>query len=232
MSMGFDQNGFPKLNSPFVKEDRQIEIPWYRLLITLWNRSGGSSAGGLIVPSGVILDWGGPISSIPTGWLLCDGTAVSRNNFANLFAAIGVTWGAGDGLTSFNIPNLVGKFRKGTNGTPTPGTNGGNSSIVLDIGQMPSHAHGITDPGHIHTVTDPTHSHGQNVVSNNVAGTTGTQGGTAVNTTVVGLTAPAATGITQVDAGLTGITATNAAGSSNPVNIDPANSALAVIIKT
>ena len=38
----FTQNGFPKLNSPFVLPNRQIEIPWYRLLITLWNRSGGA----------------------------------------------------------------------------------------------------------------------------------------------------------------------------------------------
>ena len=46
-------------------------------------------------------------TSVPSGYLLCDGSAVSRTTYANLFAAIGTTWGAGDGSTTFNVPNLI-----------------------------------------------------------------------------------------------------------------------------
>ncbi len=59
------------------------------------------------VPSGVILDFGG--TSAPSGYLLCDGSAVSRTTYARLFTAIGVTWGAGDTTTTFNVPDLRGR---------------------------------------------------------------------------------------------------------------------------
>ncbi len=48
-------------------------------------------------------------TSAPTGWLLCDGTAVSRSTYAALFSAISTTFGAGDGSTTFNVPDLRGK---------------------------------------------------------------------------------------------------------------------------
>lgn len=50
----------------------------------------------------------------PQGWLLCDGSAVSRTDYAALFAVIGTTYGAGDGSTTFNLPNLVDKFVEGS----------------------------------------------------------------------------------------------------------------------
>lgn len=52
-------------------------------------------------------------SSPPTGWLTCDGTAVSRTSYAALFAVIGTTWGIGDGSTTFNLPDLRGQFLRG-----------------------------------------------------------------------------------------------------------------------
>lgn len=52
-------------------------------------------------------------SSPPTGWLTCDGTAVSRTSYAALFAVIGTTWGVGDGSTTFNLPDLRGQFLRG-----------------------------------------------------------------------------------------------------------------------
>lgn len=48
-------------------------------------------------------------STIPNGWLLCDGTAVSRTTFATLFSVVGVTYGVGDGVTTFNLPDLQGR---------------------------------------------------------------------------------------------------------------------------
>ncbi len=54
---------------------------------------------------GEIWIWGGLIANVPAGSILCNGAAISRANFPNLFAAIGTVWGAGDGLTTFNVPD-------------------------------------------------------------------------------------------------------------------------------
>ena len=64
------------------------------------------------VPPGAILPYGG--ITPPSGYLLCDGSAVSRTTYSALFAAIGVQWGNGDQSTTFNIPNLQGLFMRGT----------------------------------------------------------------------------------------------------------------------
>lgn len=75
---------------------------------------------GLTLPSGMITPYGG--ATAPSGWLLCDGTAVSRETYADLFAAIGTTFGTGDGSTTFNIPNLQDKFVEGASSTNTLGS--------------------------------------------------------------------------------------------------------------
>jgi len=54
-------------------------------------------------PAGIVAMYGH--TTPPTGWLSCNGSAVSRTTYAKLFAAIGTTWGVGDGSTTFNIPN-------------------------------------------------------------------------------------------------------------------------------
>lgn len=71
----------------------------------------------MIVPVGVVQAFAG--TTTPQGWLLCDGSAVSRTDYADLYAVIGDTYGAGDGSTTFNLPNLVDKFVEGsaTSGT-------------------------------------------------------------------------------------------------------------------
>ena len=88
-------------------------------------------------PAGMIMPYAGPASNIPEGWMLCDGSAISRSTYANLYNAIGVSWGTGDGSTTFNIPDLRGMFLRGVAGTDTIGdpdagkrlanANGGNS---------------------------------------------------------------------------------------------------------
>lgn len=88
------------------------------------------------VPTGGIIPYGG--STAPTGWLLCDGAAVSRSTYADLFAIIGTTFGAGNGSTTFNLPNLTGKFPQGVDGTYTRGSTGGAAT----------HTHGNTDSAH------------------------------------------------------------------------------------
>jgi microcystin-dependent protein len=69
-----------------------------------------------LTPAGTIIHFGG--TSAPSGYLACDGTAVSRTTYSDLFSAIGTTWGTGDGSTTFNIPNLQGTFLRGA-GTQT-----------------------------------------------------------------------------------------------------------------
>ena len=71
------------------------------------------------IPAGVILTFGG--STVPEGFLLCNGAAISRTTYAKLFAAIGTLYGAGDGSTTFNLPDMRDKFAEGS-GTYTVGT--------------------------------------------------------------------------------------------------------------
>ena len=88
----------------------------------------GSTGGGAeLIPSGTIVAYGA--ASAPTGWLLCDDSAVSRSTYARLFAVIGTGYGAGDGSTTFNVPDLRDKvpLGKGTN-NDTLGTTTGSAS--------------------------------------------------------------------------------------------------------
>jgi len=73
--------------------------------------STSSPQGGGDTPVGSIISWAG--TTLPYGWLACDGTAVNRNTYAELFNAIGITWGAGDGTTTFNLPDLMGRVPLG-----------------------------------------------------------------------------------------------------------------------
>jgi Microcystin-dependent protein len=64
-----------------------------------------------LLPPGTVLPFAGAVP--PTGWLLCDGSNVSRTTYARLFAVIGTTYGAGDGSTTFGLPDLRGEFIRG-----------------------------------------------------------------------------------------------------------------------
>jgi len=75
--------------------------------------SGGASPS---LPAGSLMDFAG--TSAPTGWLLCDGSAVSRTTYSALFSAISTTWGSGDGSTTFNVPDFRGRATIGS-GTGT-----------------------------------------------------------------------------------------------------------------
>lgn len=86
------------------------------------------------------------ITSAPPGWLTCDGSAVSRSTYSFLYAAIGVAYGAGDGATTFNVPDLRGRVPVGA-GTGSGltarsvGQAGGEETHLLSISEMPSHGH-------------------------------------------------------------------------------------------
>lgn len=99
-----------------------------------------------LLPAGIgPLPWSG--STAPAGWLLCDGSAVSRTTYADLFAEIGTTYGAGDGSTTFNLPNTAGRVMAGkaAAGTfATLGAVGGEETHLLTSAEMPAHDHGST----------------------------------------------------------------------------------------
>src|SRR5690348_16608259 len=114
--------GFPQITAPLVDQRGYASQPWYQLFITLWNRTGGGS-GGATVQTGTLLAFS--TATLPSGYLLCDGAAVSRTTFTTLFAIIGTTWGSGDGSTTFNVPDLRNRFLYGS-GTNNVGGTGGN----------------------------------------------------------------------------------------------------------
>lgn len=70
----------------------------------------------ILFPAGVIVPFAGEVENIPSGWMLCDGSEVSRSGFPQLYNAIGVCWGIGDGSTTFNLPDLRGMFLRGVSG--------------------------------------------------------------------------------------------------------------------
>lgn len=89
-------------------------------------------------------------NTVPSGYLLCNGQAVSRTTYASLFAAIGTKYGAGNGSTTFNVPNLSGRTVIGTSSSYALGAVGGAETHIhatqnhtLTIAEMPSHNHRI-----------------------------------------------------------------------------------------
>ena len=93
------------------------------------------------LPVGSITLWSG--STTPTNWLLCDGREVSRETYSELFAAIGTIWGAGDGSTSFNLPDFTDKFALGAGGEVDLAETGGEKEVTLTADQIPAHAHNL-----------------------------------------------------------------------------------------
>ena len=136
---------------------------------------------GILMPPGSIIAWGGKHSTIPFGYLFCDGSAHSRTTYSALFAALGTIHGDGDGSTTFNVPNLRNKFIIGANATENgdtfPGiaagkTGGSADAIVVSHSHGSAtlsasgtvtggvHSHGISNDSHQHSITDPGHEHG------------------------------------------------------------------------
>ncbi len=110
-------------------------------------------------PAGMIIAFAADSSKIPDGWLLCDGSAISRVTYAALLQTIGVTWGEGDKVNTFNLPDLRGQFLRGSTSdsrydpdlnTRTPNGNGNKNA-----------------PGSMQGDAFKTHTHGfnQNIVS-------------------------------------------------------------------
>jgi microcystin-dependent protein len=95
------------------------------------------------LPVGAIMPFGS--NTIPENWLLCNGQAISRTDYQELFNTIGITYGSGDGFTTFNLPDLQGKIPVGLDENDTDfdtlGNTGGEKEHTLTINEMPSHNH-------------------------------------------------------------------------------------------
>ena len=102
-------------------------------------------------PAGMIAPFAG--TSAPTGWLACQGQAVSQTTYAALYAAIGTTWDiGGEGAGNFRLPDLRGMFVRGTGTNATGSSSGavGPSVGTYAADTYLNHSHAITDPGHSH----------------------------------------------------------------------------------
>lgn len=118
-------------------------------------------------------------SSIPEGYLECDGSAVSRTEYSDLFDVIGTIYGSGDGSTTFNLPNLSGKVALGVSQAHSAGSTGGEESHILLDTETPSHVHNIPQHTHENTISAKTPQLSHTVSTQPVFTYTGLNTGTA-----------------------------------------------------
>ena len=117
------------------------------------------------VPVGAQLPFGG--TDVPYGWLLCDGSAVSRTDYADLFAVIGTAYGAGDGSTTFNLPDKRGRvsvgLKEGDTDFANIGKDGGEKKHKLTMDEIPNFKFSTAHVGYsdsIWSATNGTHTSG------------------------------------------------------------------------
>jgi microcystin-dependent protein len=185
---------------------------------TGWVDVATASGASVASPTGAIVAFGG--ATAPDGWLICDGSEVSRSQYSLLFAAIGTLYGAGDGSTTFNLPDLQGRIAAGwaeSGGHADVSTLGGNDGTTTLADRRPRHKHSVvqptisqpsitvSDPGHAHGISDPGHSHSYVVQTFTSGGATTIQVNTNVQTQTWG-TSSSTTGI-SVSSHTTGISA-------------------------
>ena len=106
-----------------------------------------SYLGNRYIRPGTIQIYAGSSSSAPSGYLFCKGQAISRTSYARLFNIIGTTYGAGDGSTTFNLPDLKGKVIVGADSNNTNfvlGSTGGEENHTITETEMPAHTHAST----------------------------------------------------------------------------------------
>jgi len=203
-----------------------------------------------VLPLASIIAYGGAADPAGdyVGWLLCDGRAINRVTYADLFSLVGTTFGVGDGVNTFNIPDLRGRIPvgadnmggvsasrvtlagSGIDGTIVGSVGGNQLTQVHGHGTTDAgHVHGITDAGHVHGTTDPGHVHGNGVGGTFLMGAAGVfaispgsnataQPNTASATTSITINS-ATTGVT-INSATTGITINNY-GSGSSQNMPP-----------
>jgi microcystin-dependent protein len=127
--------------------------------VTPWSSLQGISLATGGGAPGIISQFAG--ATAPPGYLLCDGAAVSRSTYSSLFTTIGTAYGAGNGTTTFNLPNLQNRIPVGKGPDTefdTLGETGGAKEVTLSSSQIPAHSHPNTLSDN--TVASSGHSHG------------------------------------------------------------------------
>lgn len=165
-------------------------------------------------------------SAPPTGWLICDGTAISRTTYAALFSVLGTTYGVGDGSSTFNLPDLRGRFPFGRAASGTGSTLAGTFGVVDHTHTGPSHTHNYTQiVNHTHPVVivDPGHDHdiqGSDddpvVVAAGAGESPVNSGNTETENAFTGITATTSNPAGSVATGVTEAGGTGVTGLSNP----------------
>jgi len=119
---------------------------------TKYNYNAGSVTGIVTVPTATIIPWSD--GSLPTGYLECNGAAVSRSTYSALFAIVGTTYGSGNGSTTFNIPNLKNNIGLGRSNAKALASTGGANTV-----QTTGNVAGSTAAHTVTTPELPSHSH-------------------------------------------------------------------------
>ena len=183
------------------------------------------------IPSGSIVDYGG--ASEPSGWVFCDGSAfngTSDATFADLFSAIGNTFGGSD-ITDFQVPDFRGRVTIGKDNlggssadrmahanADTLGGASGTETHALSSGELAAHTH--TGPSHTHsgpshTHSGPSHTHTAPIAtSNSAGGSSSSQRGSTISFTYNATTSASGTGTTGAASGTTGSGGTGTSGST------------------
>ena len=108
------------------------------------NASESKTSNGEVLPIGTMIPFGSA-NNIPTNWRICDGSEVSRTDYAELFNVIGTSYGEGDGATTFNLPDKRGRVSVGLDSSQTEfstiGKKGGEKTHKLNWNEMPAHSH-------------------------------------------------------------------------------------------
>ena len=164
---------------------------------TRYDFDGGNIQGLVGVDTGSILPW--PTSSAPSGYLNCDGSAVSRSTYADLFAVISTIYGSGDGSTTFNVPDLSANFPIGKSNTKNIASTGGANTTnitgvnaantTIDTNTMASHSHNTALSGSDRNASGGSQSPTTSAVGANNTGGAGAHGH-GINSASVSLQQP------------------------------------------
>jgi microcystin-dependent protein len=142
-------------------------------------------------PAGVILPYAG--TAAPDGWLLCTGSAINRTTYSRLFNAIGIAYGAGDGVDTFNLPNTQGVFLRGAGAQILSGLAFTATRGATQTDTIQGHYHNKSETNHSHTYSDPGHSHQVGIITTRGSGSQPTS---TVDLSGAEFTDPAYVGIT------------------------------------
>lgn len=187
------------------------------------HRADSAKATTSAVPPGAILATAA--ANAPAGYLICDGAAVSRTTYADLFAVISTTYGAGDGSTTFNLPDLRQRFPLGKAVSGTGAVLGQAGGAIDHAHSLPNHNHSL--PNHAHNIPDHAHVlHGHyhnkgllTVMKDALDNASGFGNGTIARGQAGGATSP----MTMVVSGKIGSTSPTAQNGDGDITTEPAS---------